>query len=216
MKDVPGPVLSSKERRLILLLGIPSAGLSSCLTVLSTYLPVLARQFTSSTTVIGMLVGGEGLIAVLIPVWVGRISDRTETRLGRRLPFLIATAPVVAIAISVIPFAPSLEVMAVEVFFFYLAYFTYFAPYQALYPDLRESSPGSAWAARSSAADFFSRSGGRCPTCSRRPFCCWVRPYSWACSAGAPPDACRPSGISAHRPPTYGSSCASIPISEAS
>jgi hypothetical protein len=26
--------------------------------------------------------------------------------------------------------------MAVDVFFFYLAYFTYFAPYQALYPDL--------------------------------------------------------------------------------
>jgi len=79
---------------------------------------------------------------VLIPVWVGRISDRTETRLGRRLPFLIATAPVVAIAISVIPFAPSLEVMAVEVFFFYLAYFTYFAPYQALYPDLIAEAAG--------------------------------------------------------------------------
>ena len=128
--------LSRQERRLVVLLGIPSAGLSSCLTVLSTYLPLLARRFTSSTAIIGLLVGGEGLIAVLIPVWVGSFSDRTDTRLGRRLPFLIATAPVAALALSLVPFAPSLPIMAVEVFFFYLAYFTYFAPYQALYPNL--------------------------------------------------------------------------------
>ncbi len=131
-----GGALSGKERRLVVLLGIPSAGLSVCLTVLSTYVPVLARRFTSSTTVIGMLVGGEGLIAVLIPIWVGRLSDRTDTRLGRRLPFLIATAPVAALALGLVPFAPSLAVMAVAVFFFYLAYFSYFAPYQAIYPDL--------------------------------------------------------------------------------
>ena len=79
--------LSGNERRLVALLGLPSAGLALCLTVLSTYLPVLARRFTSSTTVIGMLVGGEGLIAVLVPIWVGRLSDRTDTRLGPRLPF---------------------------------------------------------------------------------------------------------------------------------
>jgi Na+/melibiose symporter-like transporter len=128
--------LSRNERRLVLLLGVPSAGLSSYLTVLSTYLPLLARRFTSSTAIIGLLVGGEGLIAVLIAIWVGSFSDRTDTRLGRRLPFLIVTAPVAALALSLVPFAPSLPVMAVEVFFFYLAYFTYFAPYQALYPDL--------------------------------------------------------------------------------
>jgi MFS family permease len=128
--------LSSKERRLIVVLAVPSAGLALCLSVLTTYLPVLARRFTVSTSVIGALVGGEGLIAVLIPVWVGRLSDRTRTRLGRRLPFVIAAAPVAALALSLAPFAPSLSVMAVAVLFFYAAYFTYFSPYHALYPDL--------------------------------------------------------------------------------
>jgi MFS family permease len=145
MKETGRDALSKKERRLVLLLGFPSAGLSSCLTVLSTYLPVLARRFTSSTAIIGVLVGGEGLIAVLIPVWVGRLSDRTDTRLGRRLPFLIATAPVAAVALSLVPFARSLAAMAVEVFFFYLAYFSYYAPYRALYPDLvSEAASGRA------------------------------------------------------------------------
>lgn len=128
--------LSKEERRLLLLLGIPGFGLSIALTVLSTYLPVLARRFTSSRAGIGGLVGGEGLIAVLVPLWVGGFSDRIDTRLGRRLPFLIATAPLGALALTLLPFAPSLLVMGVLVFFFYLAYFTYLAPYRALYPDL--------------------------------------------------------------------------------
>jgi MFS family permease len=128
--------LSKKDRRFALLLGLPSFALALCLTILSTYLPVLAHRFTSSSTVIGLLVGGEGLIAVLLPVLVGRLSDRTETRLGPRLPFLIVTAPFAALAIGLLPFAPSLLVMAAEVFGFYVAYFTYFSPYRALYPDL--------------------------------------------------------------------------------
>lgn len=97
---------------------------------------MLAHRFTSKTTVIGLLVGGEGLIAVLLPIWIGRLSDRAETRLGPRVPFMLATAPVAALSLGLLPFAPSLLVMAAEVFAFYLAYFTYFSPYRALYPDL--------------------------------------------------------------------------------
>ena len=136
-RDTP---LSRQDRRFALILGVPTFALALCLTTLSTYLPVLARRFTSSTFVIGLLVGGEGLVAVILPVWVGRLSDRTRTRLGSRLPFLIVTAPIAAIALGLLPFAPSLAVMAVEVFVFYLAYFTYFSPYRALYPDLVSES----------------------------------------------------------------------------
>jgi MFS family permease len=128
--------LSSAERRLFLLLGVPSLGLSVCLTVLATYLPVLASRFTSSRTVIGALVGGEGFVGLLVPLWVGAWSDRVNTPIGRRLPFLLVTAPVAALALSLVPFARSIPVMALGVFFFYLAYFTYYAPYRALYADL--------------------------------------------------------------------------------
>jgi len=128
--------LTSDDRRLSYILGIPSFALSLAIAVLSTYLPVLARKFTSSTAVIGLLVGGEGLIAVLLPVWIGRLSDRSVTRLGRRLPYLLASAPLAALALVLLPFADSLGAMAIEVFLFYLAYFTYYSPYRALYPDL--------------------------------------------------------------------------------
>jgi MFS family permease len=127
--------LSDDDRRYALLFGAPSFALALCLGVLSTYLPVLARRFTSSTAIIGLLVGGEGLIAVLLPIWVGRWSDKIETRFGRRIPFLLATAPIAALALAALPFAPALWIMAIEVFVFYVAYFTYFSPYRALYPD---------------------------------------------------------------------------------
>ncbi|MFT3764812.1 MAG: MFS transporter [Minicystis sp.] len=128
--------LSKAERRLFILLGVPGFGLSLSLTVLSSYLPVLARSFTASRAGIGALVGGEGLIALLLPLWIGGLSDRVDTRFGRRVPFLMATAPIAAIALVLIPLAGSLPVMAAAVFLFYVAYFTYLAPYRALYPDL--------------------------------------------------------------------------------
>lgn len=128
--------LSSDDRRLALLLSLPAFGLSLCLATLSTYLPVLAHRFTDSTTTIGLLVGGEGVIAVALPIWIGRLSDRTHTRWGPRLPFMVATAPIAMLALVLLPFAPSLLVMAVEVFAFYVAFFGYFSPYRALYPDL--------------------------------------------------------------------------------
>jgi MFS family permease len=132
--------LSKRDMRFALLLGVPCFALTLSLATLSTYLPLLARRFTSSTAVIGLLVGGEGLVAVLLPIAVGRLSDRTETRLGPRLPFLMITAPFAALALGLLPFAPSLPVMAVEVLVFYFAYFTYFSPYRALYPDLVSES----------------------------------------------------------------------------
>ncbi len=128
--------LSGEERRLFVLLGVPSVGLSLSLAVLSTYLPVLAHRFTSSRAAIGSLVGGEGFVALLVPLWAGGLSDRVDSRFGRRIPFLLGSAPIAALALSLVPFARSLPAMAVAVFFFYLAYFAYLAPYRALYPDL--------------------------------------------------------------------------------
>jgi MFS family permease len=128
--------LSRRDRRLFVVLGAPSMGLSFATTVLATYLPVLARAFTGSTTVIGALVGGEGFVALLLPIWIGAWSDRVDTRLGRRLPFVLVTGPLACAALALLPFAPSLLVLAIAVGIFYLGYFTYYAPYRALYADL--------------------------------------------------------------------------------
>ncbi len=129
--------LSKEDRRLILLLAVPSGALQLCLAILSTYVPVLARQFTASTITIGALVGAEGLIAVL-----SAGLDRKALR-----PHAHPLRPPPPVLVRDRPRSPpprsgwrrslrrSRSLQSCEMFFFYVAYFAYFAPYQALYPD---------------------------------------------------------------------------------
>lgn len=128
--------LDSSERRLLVLLGLPTFGLALSITIVSTYLPVILRDFTVSTTVIGLIIGGEGFFALLLPLIIGGWSDGVDTRFGRRLPFLMVAAPVAAIALVLMPFAPSLIALAGLTLLFFIAYFAFYPPYRALYPDL--------------------------------------------------------------------------------
>src|SRR5437764_10614357 len=85
---------STRQRsRIVALLGIPTLALALAVTMVTTYLPVVARDFVGSTVVIGVIVGIEGLLALWLPLLVGTWSDSLRTRIGGRLPFLLAGAP---------------------------------------------------------------------------------------------------------------------------
>jgi len=69
------------------------------------YVPPLLERHLSSSAWIGAAMGIDNVLALcLVPV-VGALSDATRTRLGRRVPFLLAALPVTAIALAAIPFA---------------------------------------------------------------------------------------------------------------
>jgi MFS family permease len=136
---VPGPstrALTVKEKRRLALLGLPTFGLALSITVVSTYLPKLAEQFTQSTTAIGAVVGGEGVMALWVPLVVGPWSDQLRTRFGGRLPFLMAAAPVMSTSLVAIGVSRSFGAIALSAAFFFFAYFVAYEPYRALYPDL--------------------------------------------------------------------------------
>jgi MFS family permease len=128
--------LSPHERRTIALLGLPSFGLALGITVVVAYVPVIAHQFTSSTAIVGLLIAAEGMIALFLPVLVGTWSDHLHTRLGGRLPFLIAGLPVAAVALVLIGFAHSMAPLIIYLLIFFVAYYLAYEPYRALYPDL--------------------------------------------------------------------------------
>jgi MFS family permease len=116
-------------------LTLPTVGLSMALSLVTTYLPLTLRRYTGSATLIGFAIGGEGLFALAIPLVVGAVSDRTWTRWGRRRPFMVAAAPVMAVAMALAPMQPGYIRIAACVFVFFAAYHVYTAPYQALIPD---------------------------------------------------------------------------------
>jgi MFS family permease len=123
--------------RRMLMLTLPTLGFSAALTLVTTYLPTILRSYTSSNTLIGFVIGGEGIFSSLIPIWVGVFSERMWTkRWGRRRPFMIFAGPFMAAALMLAPFQPGLVPIAVSVFVFFAAYHFYSTPYQALLPDV--------------------------------------------------------------------------------
>jgi MFS family permease len=128
--------LQRSEWRTLAILGVPTFALALGVTTVSTYLPVLAEDFSASSIVIGLLIGGEGLMALWLPLVVGSWSDRLRTPIGGRLPFIIAATPPLVVALALVGFVSSVAQAAVLVAVFYVGYFVAYEPYRALYPDL--------------------------------------------------------------------------------
>jgi MFS family permease len=120
----------------MLRLGLPTFGMALAVTVVSTYLPVVARGEGGSTTVIGLIIGAEGAMALWLPVLAGSWSDRLRTPLGGRLPFVIAGTPLMAICLLAMGLLHSVLAMGLLVALFFVGYFVAYEPYRALYPDL--------------------------------------------------------------------------------
>jgi MFS family permease len=120
------------ERRLLLVLGLPTFAYALATTVATTYLPVIAQDFTGSSTVIGLLIAVEGIMALLLAVPAGALSDRGRSR----LPFVEWASPVLVVALALMGLASSLPLALVLVVIFFAAYFVAYEPYRALYPDM--------------------------------------------------------------------------------
>ncbi|HEX4806731.1 MAG TPA: MFS transporter [Conexibacter sp.] len=128
--------LRADEKRTLALLGLPTAALALAVTVVTTYLPVVARPYLGSATVVGVLIGLEGVMAMWVPLVVGAWSDSLRTPLGGRLPFLVAATPLVLAALVLLGVARASGVAALAAAVFFFAYFVAYEPYRALYPDL--------------------------------------------------------------------------------
>ena len=126
--------------RLLRTLSLPTFGLALAVAVLTTYAPVLLGKTTDSGAAIGLAIGGEGLFALFLPVLVGTISDRTHSRLGRRLPYAVFAAPLLALPLVLLPFSSSYAGTVALVSLFYVGYFVYYPPYQALFAELVPAS----------------------------------------------------------------------------
>ncbi len=128
--------LTATERRTLTYLGLPTAALALSITVVTTYVPVVAQKFLDSSVVIGALIAIEGVMALWLPLVVGSWSDRLKTPIGGRLPFLLVGTPVAAVSLALMGVMDALLPMAIVVTVFFVAYFIAYEPYRALYPDV--------------------------------------------------------------------------------
>ncbi len=131
-----GRGLKREEKVRLAVLALPTLALALSITMVSTYLSTVTRRYTQQTIVIGVIVGGEGVMALWVPLIAGAWSDTLRTRLGGRLPFVIAGAIPAAVALALIGFVGSLGLVALVAAVFFAFYFVAYEPYRAMYPDL--------------------------------------------------------------------------------
>jgi len=114
-------------------------GSTSAQTVMVAVLPVLLARYARSAVWIGFAVGGEGIFALLVPYWIGYLSDhlpgKLAARFGRRTFFLLVTAPVMAASMAVAPFLRGYWLIAGAALVFFAALHGYLTPLWALMVD---------------------------------------------------------------------------------
>jgi MFS family permease len=124
------------QRRLLWTLGLGAFGLAFSITTISVALPPLLHTFTTSGSLIGLVIGAEGFFALTLSPIVGPWSDSFHTPLGRRRPFMLVALGPMAFCLLLIPFMPNLWTTTLLVLAFYFAYYLYEPPYRGLYPDV--------------------------------------------------------------------------------
>src|SRR4051794_34575120 len=128
----PGAV----RRGVFWILGAGAFGLAFSITPTAAYLPPLLHRFTESGTLIGLVLGAEGVFALSLSPVIGPWSDTFHTPLGRRRPFMLAALGPLSFTLLLMAFMPNLWTTALVVFAFFFAYYVYEPPYRGLYPDL--------------------------------------------------------------------------------
>jgi MFS family permease len=102
-----------------------------------TYLPLFLRRYLGSNTAIGAIMTLDNLLQLLLIPFVSVWSDRTRTRIGRRMPFIVVMLPVSAVLFSLIPTIAGFSLAALMgiIFIFNVFKTSVRGPVVALMPD---------------------------------------------------------------------------------
>lgn len=103
-----------------------------------TYVPIFLGKYITSNSLIGMIMTLDNVLAIfLIPIF-SAYSDRIDTKIGRRIPFIITMLPLAAVAFGLIPIAAlsSLWILIALIFILNLAKQAVRGPVVALMPDM--------------------------------------------------------------------------------
>ena len=102
-----------------------------------TYVPAFLGRYIESKSLIGLVMTLDNALQLfLIPI-VALWSDRTRTRIGRRMPFIITMLPASAFFFGLIPYSAALSLGALIAVIFFLNIFktSVRGPVVALMPD---------------------------------------------------------------------------------
>lgn len=123
----------------IFLLGLGFFGISLVWSIYNSYVPVFLKEFGLASAAVGFLMTLDNIFAITIQPYIGFLSDKTRTRLGRRKPYILAAAPAAALFYALIPLSQSLWLMVAAIVAMNIAMAVHRTPTIALMPDITPS-----------------------------------------------------------------------------
>ncbi len=122
------------------LLGFGFFGVSVIWGTYNAFVPLfLANKFGVRPGVIGFFMTLDNIAALFIQPLVGAWSDRLRTRIGRRLPFILVSAPISAVAFGLVPIVAVLPLFVACTVTLILSMAIWRTPVIALMPDITPS-----------------------------------------------------------------------------
>ena len=97
--------------------------------------PVSLLKYISSVAIVGLIMGLDNLLGLFIEPLIGKRSDNTRTRFGRRIPYIIVGIPLAAIFFILIAFETSLLTLMIFVLGYVTVMLLFKAPSESLLPD---------------------------------------------------------------------------------
>jgi MFS family permease len=104
------------------------------------FVPFFLNDYLASTAIIGFLMTIDNYFALFLQPYIGNRSDRTTTRYGRRMPYLLIGIPIAALFFALIPFHNSLITLIIFMICMNLSMAIFRSPTIALMPDITPES----------------------------------------------------------------------------
>jgi len=100
------------------------------------YVPQILATFIGSTAMIGFIMTFDNIFGVIFQPLFGGLSDRTHTRFGRRMPYIMVGIPVCAVAFMLIPRMHAIWSLIVVLIVFCFVMSVWRTPTVSLMPDI--------------------------------------------------------------------------------
>jgi len=125
------------------LLGFGFFGVSVIWSLYNAYVPIFLKStFGLRSSVIGSIMTIDNILAILLLPFLGALSDRTRTRLGRRRPYILVGSSLALIFFVLVPYFNTLQIlglMMLAIILMNLSMALFRSPVVALMPDITPS-----------------------------------------------------------------------------
>lgn len=119
------------------LLGFGFLSISLTWALYNAFVPLFLEEFIpNNVALIGFLMTLDNYIALFLQPYIGNLSDKTNTRFGKRMPYLLIGMPIAAIFVALVPLHFSLLTLILFMLCLNLAMAIFRSPTIALMPDI--------------------------------------------------------------------------------